>query len=109
MDEKPRTRGRFQFSLTGVLACVTTCAIVLGIFRPWESAVRFPVSGDIAMADVKQIELLIKVRTNEPILNMRREKDGNVWVTVGTNWMGSTFRFQRSNGKWIGVKYSYYR
>ncbi len=40
MDEKPRTRGHFQFSLTGVLACVTTCSnclrylSALGVGRP---------------------------------------------------------------------------
>jgi hypothetical protein len=36
MDEKRKHRCWFRFNLASFLACVTTCAVVLGVGRPWE-------------------------------------------------------------------------
>ncbi len=72
MDERPRQRGWFRFSLASLLACVTACAVVLGLARPWEIVRDYEVIGEIAATDLKQLELLVQASEPGPILRMRR-------------------------------------
>ena len=109
MDENPykapRIRRWFRFSLASLLACVTACAVVIGLARPWETDWNFEVIGDIAATDLKQLELLVQASDPGPILRMRRFGAYTVKVETGpfvspTSESGATFTFSNASGKW---------
>lgn len=112
MQNKREKRRFWQFSLAALLVCVTVCAAILGLWRPWHR-LSIEIEGNIAADDVEQIKTLTAQLTNEPILSIRRYKSGDIEVMTGEvrgplDGGGRYFIFQKTNGKWTKVSDSFW-